>query len=268
MKIAFTIFFIMILTSVISASKPLLNISLIVADNAGGIQPLNFGIDSSATDGIDTGLGEAPLPPLPPSGVFDARFNLPNGKEASLRDYRQGIKTFIGQKIYNIQFQPGTGTSISISWYLPSGIKGRLQDVITGSQIDTQMAGIGIYQVANPGIYNKLQMTLTFDGLLPVEAETGAVTSFNLEQNYPNPFNPSTQIKYSLLSNSSVKVKIFNALGESVKEIANEVQESGVHTINFNASGLSSGVYFYTIEANPTDGSKSFRATKKMILMK
>jgi Secretion system C-terminal sorting domain len=101
-----------------------------------------------------------------------------------------------------------------------------------------------------------------------VEAEIGAISSYSLDQNYPNPFNPTTQIKYSLLSNSNVKITIFNALGESIKELANEVQQSGVHIMNFNAAGLSSGVYFYSIQANSVDGSQSFRATKKMILMK
>lgn len=101
-----------------------------------------------------------------------------------------------------------------------------------------------------------------------VEAEIGDISSYSLDQNYPNPFNPSTQIKYSLLTNSNVKVTIFNALGETTKELANEVQQSGVHIVNFNAAGLSSGIYFYSIQANAVDGSQSFRATKKMILMK
>lgn len=101
-----------------------------------------------------------------------------------------------------------------------------------------------------------------------VEAEISAISTYSLDQNYPNPFNPNTQIKYSLLTNSNVKVTIFNALGETVKELANEVQQSGVHIMNFNAGGLSSGVYFYSIQANAVDGSQSFRATKKMILMK
>jgi hypothetical protein len=101
-----------------------------------------------------------------------------------------------------------------------------------------------------------------------VEAELGAISSYSLEQNYPNPFNPSTQIKYSLMTNSNVKVTIYNALGETIRELANEVQQSGVHVMNFNAAGLSSGVYFYSIQANSVDGSQSFRETKKMILMK
>jgi hypothetical protein len=101
-----------------------------------------------------------------------------------------------------------------------------------------------------------------------VEAETGTVSSFSLEQNYPNPFNPTTQIKYSLLSNSNVKITIYNTLGEKMNELTNEVQQAGVHIMNFNATGLSSGIYFYSIQANAVDGSQSFKATKKMILMK
>jgi hypothetical protein len=101
-----------------------------------------------------------------------------------------------------------------------------------------------------------------------VEAEVGVISSYSLDQNYPNPFNPTTQIKYSLLTNSNVKVTIYNALGEAVRELANEIQQSGVHIMNFNAAGLSSGIYFYSIQANAADGSQSFSATKKMILMK
>jgi hypothetical protein len=101
-----------------------------------------------------------------------------------------------------------------------------------------------------------------------VEAEIGTISSYSLDQNYPNPFNPSTQIQYSLLTNSNVKVTIYNSLGENVKELANEIQQSGIHVMNFNAGGLSSGVYLYSIQANSVDGSQSFRATKKMILMK
>jgi hypothetical protein len=125
--------------------------------------------------------------------------------------------------------------------------------------------------VLNAKSYYRLKQ-MDYDGSYQysfvIEAEIGAISSFSLDQNYPNPFNPSTQIKYTLLSNSNVKVTIFNALGESIKELANEVQQSGVHIMNFNAAGLSSGIYFYSIQANAVDGSQNFSATKKMILMK
>jgi len=92
--------------------------------------------------------------------------------------------------------------------------------------------------------------------------------SFNLEQNYPNPFNPSTKIKYSLPFESSIKVTIYNSLGELVKTLLNNVESAGSHEITFNASGLSSGIYICTLQANSTDGKQTFLSNKKMTLLK
>jgi peptidoglycan/xylan/chitin deacetylase (PgdA/CDA1 family) len=95
-----------------------------------------------------------------------------------------------------------------------------------------------------------------------------APRNYKLEQNYPNPFNPTTQIKYSIAAESNVRVTVFNALGEAVKELTNEMQGAGTYEVSFNSSGLSSGVYFYSIMANSNDGKQSFRETRKMVLMK
>jgi hypothetical protein len=91
---------------------------------------------------------------------------------------------------------------------------------------------------------------------------------FGLAQNYPNPFNPSTTISYSLPYNSNVKLNVYNAIGENVSQLFNGVQEAGYHNINFNASSLPSGVYFYTIQTNSIDGTQNFSNTKKMMLLK
>jgi hypothetical protein len=85
---------------------------------------------------------------------------------------------------------------------------------------------------------------------------------YNLDQNYPNPFNPSTRIDYELQSAGHVSLKVFNLLGQVVASLANEKQEAGRHYVAFDASRLSSGIYFYQIN------SGNFTATKKMILMK
>ena len=88
-------------------------------------------------------------------------------------------------------------------------------------------------------------------------------TEYVLFQNYPNPFNPSTLIKYQIKDNNTfVELKVFNILGKEVKTLVNEIQDSGIHEVEFNASNLSSGVYFYTIKTG------SYSATKKMILIK
>jgi hypothetical protein len=91
---------------------------------------------------------------------------------------------------------------------------------------------------------------------------------FGLAQNYPNPFNPSTTINYSLPYSSKVKLNVYNAIGENVAELFNGVQEAGYHNVNFNASLLPSGVYFYSIQTNSVDGTQNFSNTKKMMLLK
>ena len=83
-----------------------------------------------------------------------------------------------------------------------------------------------------------------------------------LYQNTPNPFNPVTQIKYYLLDSGNVKVTVFNIMGEEVAVLADGVQNPGFHVVNFDAANLTSGVYFYRIEAG------DFTDLKKMILIK
>jgi len=88
------------------------------------------------------------------------------------------------------------------------------------------------------------------------------VNSFNLEQNYPNPFNPSTTINYSLAERSAVTLKVYDVLGNEVANLVNSTQEAGQHSINFDASSLSSGLYIYTLNTG------NFTSSKKMMLLK
>ena len=85
---------------------------------------------------------------------------------------------------------------------------------------------------------------------------------FDLSQNYPNPFNPTTTISYTLPKESFVTLKVYNIIGEQVATLVNERNEAGIHTINFDASDLNSGLYVYSIDA---DG---FHETRKMMLLK
>lgn len=84
----------------------------------------------------------------------------------------------------------------------------------------------------------------------------------SLYQNYPNPFNPSTQIKYDLSKTQPVHLTIYDITGRKVAVLVNEKQSAGAHIITFNANGLSSGVYFYRLEAG------DFVQTRKMVLIK
>ena len=90
---------------------------------------------------------------------------------------------------------------------------------------------------------------------------------FVLSQNYPNPFNPSTNIKFSLPVDSKIRMDLFNTLGEKIDVIAEGEYSIGYHELNFDASNLSNGVYYYTLSAQGKNGS-SFITTKKMVLLK
>ena len=88
------------------------------------------------------------------------------------------------------------------------------------------------------------------------------LNGFQLYQNYPNPFNPVTIINYSLPLKSQVEIVIYNTLGEQIEQIVNEEKEAGSYQIEFDATVLPSGIYFYKLQAG------FFVETKKMVLMK
>lgn len=91
----------------------------------------------------------------------------------------------------------------------------------------------------------------------------GSVTEYALLQNYPNPFNPSTSISFAVLEANHVTLKVFNPMGECVATLVNSNVSAGRHTVSFDGSNLTSGLYFYSI----TIGDR-FSATRKMLLIK
>ncbi|MCE1188789.1 MAG: T9SS type A sorting domain-containing protein [Ignavibacteria bacterium] len=94
------------------------------------------------------------------------------------------------------------------------------------------------------------------------EKNNGLARIFSLEQNYPNPFNPSTKIVYSIPSSANTTLKIYDIMGREIKTLVNEYQSAGIHELQFNASSLSSGVYFYKLQ------SGTYSTTKKMLFIK
>lgn len=98
--------------------------------------------------------------------------------------------------------------------------------------------------------------------LISVQESWEVPKSFKLYQNYPNPFNPETTIQYELAQPGHVELTIYNLLGQRVEMLVNEVKPEGEHLVEFNGSALSSGVYFYKLEA------AGLSQVKKMILMK
>jgi photosystem II stability/assembly factor-like uncharacterized protein len=96
-----------------------------------------------------------------------------------------------------------------------------------------------------------------------INVEINSVPSeYSLKQNYPNPFNPSTTIEFSIPSDGNVSLKIYNVIGEEVREVLNEFKKAGGYKINFNAGNLASGIYYYRIKTD------NYSSVRKMILLK
>jgi photosystem II stability/assembly factor-like uncharacterized protein len=95
-----------------------------------------------------------------------------------------------------------------------------------------------------------------------IEVDVRLLDNFKLEQNYPNPFNPTTTIGYVLQEKSSTRLTVMNAIGEEIAVLVNEEQDKGYHRAELDGKNLSSGIYFYRLQA------EDFVETKKMILLK
>ncbi len=104
--------------------------------------------------------------------------------------------------------------------------------------------------------------SIIYGNLVSVKEEIENPTAFHLYQNYPNPFNPTTTIKYQIPELSFVTIKVYDVLGSEVATLVNEEKAVGSYEVEFNATALPSGIYFYKLQAG------SFVETKKMVLMK
>lgn len=119
------------------------------------------------------------------------------------------------------------------------------------------------------GPYSKQMVGAVIDGvtygtiLLDINLISNEIPSgFKLEQNFPNPFNPSTIIKFSVPGSSFVSLKIFDQLGKEISVLVNEKKSAGSYQYVFNANGISSGIYFYTLQ------TEDFTESKRMVLLK
>ena len=122
--------------------------------------------------------------------------------------------------------------------------------------IEIDLSFIGQDTIYIPGLLTKL------DKVTAIEEEIPIANDFTLQQNYPNPFNPSTTIRFAVTSPSFTTLKIYNSLGEEVAVLLDKELTTGAYEVEWNAAGLPSGVYFYTLN---TGGMVE---TKKMILIK
>ncbi len=117
------------------------------------------------------------------------------------------------------------------------------------------------------GLSDSDEATFTVVPVVSTEDINEIPEEYVLNQNYPNPFNPSTTISYGLKINSEVTLRVYNMVGQEIATLVDESKNAGTYTANFDASNITTGIYFYTISAIGIDGSK-FVNTRKMILIK
>ncbi|RKY93959.1 MAG: hypothetical protein DRQ13_08820, partial [Ignavibacteriae bacterium] len=174
------------------------------------------------------------LPPKPPAGLFDIRFNTD-----------RFVEDISIEKTIEI-----TGAYYPIKIRV-DGMGINLKDAITGEMLNTEIAD-GEELVIEDSALTKL--TVSSDGLRPLQYE--------LVQNYPNPFNPSTTISYSIPATSFVTLKVYDPLGKEVATLVKKERQAGSYEVEFNAKDLTSGIYLYQLKAG------KFVEAMKMILLK
>ncbi|MBK6877211.1 MAG: T9SS type A sorting domain-containing protein [Ignavibacteria bacterium] len=138
---------------------------------------------------------------------------------------------------------------------------------VTGNGTTNETRSYSFTERVTTGNYSYRLKQIDFNGNfeyhnLSSEVNVGVPSEFALSQNYPNPFNPSTKIDYDIATDGNVSVVLFDMSGREVAKLVNDFKPAGYYTVSFNASNLSSGMYFYRISAN------NFSQTKKMVLVK
>jgi hypothetical protein len=124
--------------------------------------------------------------------------------------------------------------------------------------ITVSRTGATIWGVRDNGAISRYGTPIS--GVTRISIETPV--NYTLSQNYPNPFNPTTKINFALPKSGLVTLKVYDIVGKEVATLVNEVKNAGSYSVDFNASNLSSGMYFYKVSVN------GFSEIKKMMLIK
>ncbi|MGC8596011.1 MAG: T9SS type A sorting domain-containing protein [Candidatus Kryptoniota bacterium] len=173
----------------------------------------------------------------------------------AIYEKQQWNGTVIADTLVTLKFN---GTQWVESKLLPNVAGLSEPSIATGVAGNLWMAFCGISDNGNTDVF------VYGDPLTSVHETSGmsSQTDFYLTQNYPNPFNPTTQIKYSIPTNSFVTLKVYDALGREVETLVDEPQAAGYHEVKFDGSRLTSGVYFYRLTVG------NYTSVKKLMLVK
>ncbi len=149
----------------------------------------------------------------------------------------------------NVYFSSNNGANWALQYTAPAG---------NFYHMTKSRSGATIWGIRNNGGISRYGQPIV--GINSASSEVPA--NYSLSQNYPNPFNPVTKINYALPKAGIVTIKVFDILGKEVATLVNEVKNAGIYSVDFNGTGISSGMYFYKISVN------GFNEVKKMMLLK
>jgi len=212
--------------------------SLTVADAAGHATTLHTGVKVKGP----AEMLSFSLPPVPPAGSFDARFG---GDVRAIEGSEGVIRLQAGSYPLTVTASAGAEFVVEELVGTEVGQTHRLTGGGTALIGDTKVTGLRVRTLAG--------------GEIPA--------AFVVDQNYPNPFNPSTEIRYGIPADATVRVVVYNALGQSVRTLVNEAQKAGYYRVTWHGDNdggtkVGSGVYFYRVTAGEAS------SLKKMLLVK
>lgn len=202
-------------------------------------------------------------------------FNLLGGFNLSEGYYWDTCRTGVYFRSSIIDTGTSTGifnSGISLKYFTRKDTSGFIE-ITAYSSFAQKFGDVSYYSTGGSafsgGPYGKTLVGAIIDGVrygsivLDVNQISNEVPSgFMLKQNFPNPFNPSTVIQFAIPKKQSVKISVFNSLGQQINVLVNEIKDAGTYQYIFNGKNLTSGIYFYRIE------TKDFTETKRMVLVK
>jgi hypothetical protein len=189
------------------------------------------------------------LPPMPPEGLFDVRYTT----QRSHAILKKSVSGNIGISLQGIHYP------LRVSWKMNMKDAGDWNFSWDSQSIQLREQGSIVLKYPAEKV-----MLHSLSG-----EKKNIPQQYALSQNYPNPFNPTTLIKYDLPTESRVMLNIYNTLGEEVATLVNGLRDQGYQSVEWNASGVASGVYFYKLEATGlNDEHALFVKVKKMVLIR
>ena len=168
-----------------------------------------------------------------------------------------------GTSFNNGSFYTATITLNNGTYVFPTGARIRFRCDASDNNDDVYIDAITWRATTTPNASSEgSTIVMVKPDLTPIETTSQPALETTLAQNYPNPFNPRTTIAYTLAKESQTRLEIFDAAGHRVATLVDGVVGAGKHTVDFNASSLSSGIYFYRLSA------EGIVQQKKMVLLK